>query len=1179
MKALVKELLHLTEVRQLTEDVRGGVSPVLVTGVGPVHRAQVEAALHRDSGRPLWVLCADEREARRQAGDLAVLTGETPLVLPARELQWRPMESSRQWENQRLAALYRLADSPVVITTPDALVQRCIPPRVLERTALTLAVGQQWDLNALTRRLAGAGYTRCDQVEGPGQFALRGGILDVFSPGMEQPVRCEFFDDEIDSLGIFDAATQRRVENRREALLLPAAEVLPGWEEHAAEDAAARLEAAVKRLARRQGTQALRDLLTADAALLRQGVTPNGADRCMAAVYPEKTTALDYLPADALICVEDSGRTAEALRGWLWQLKEDVSAGMEAGFLAGELADFAASEPELALGLEKHPVVQLDGLTTGRQLLQPRDLLQLTAKQLSSYGGSLELACTDLTHYLTSGYRVMVLCGGEVRARNLRRMLADRKIPAAVDLSGEKSPEKGTVLIAVGALSAGCEYPEGRLAVLTEGQLTTPLSGRAKKPRPRRDSNQQKLQSYTDLTPGDLVVHAHHGIGRFVAMLRMPVDGVEKDYIKIAYAGQDVLYVPATSLDLVSKYIGPGEDNERTKLNKLGGTEWAKTTRKAKAAAKDLAEGLIRLYAQRQRLAGHAFSPDSPWQQEFEDAFPYTETDDQLQAIRDIKADMEQPRPMDRLLCGDVGYGKTEVALRAVMKCILDGKQAAILVPTTVLAQQHYATAVNRFRSFPVNIEVLSRFRTPAQVRDILARTQAGKVDLLIGTHKLLQKDLQFHDLGLLVIDEEQRFGVTHKEKLRERARQVDTLTLSATPIPRTLNMALSGIRDMSTIEEPPHDRQPVQTYVMEHEWPVIAEAIRRELSRGGQVYYLHNRVENIESTAGHLRQWLGEDAAIGIAHGKMAERELSSVMQQMADGEIQVLVCTTIIETGIDIPNVNTLIIEDADRLGLSQLHQIRGRIGRSARRAYAYLTYRPGKVLTEVASKRLSAIREYVAFGSGFRIAMRDLEIRGAGNLLGPEQSGYLMSVGYDMYLRLLNDAVLEQQGRGKDIRPDCSADLATSAHIPERYVPSAHQRMDLYRRMAAIRTTEEASDLVDELTDRYGDPPKPVMALLDVALLRAAAAEVFITDITQRAGVVAFTFDSRVDVPSLMAVCSMPGYRNRLRLSAGEPPRLRLHLAPGEDALSAAGKLTEELRLKKEELGKAAREGDNL
>ena len=1180
MKALLKELLHLTEVRQLTEDVRGGVSPVLVTGVGPVHRAQVEAALHRDSGRPLWVLCADEREARRQAGDLAVLTGETPLVLPARELQWRPMESSRQWENQRLAALYRLADSPVVVTTPDALVQRCIPPRVLERTAVTLAVGQQWDLNALTRRLAGAGYTRCDQVEGPGQFALRGGILDVFSPGMEQPVRCEFFDDEIDSLGIFDAATQRRVENRREALLLPAAEVLPAWQEGQAEQAALRLEAAVKRLARRQDTQALRELLTADAARLRQGMAPNGPDRCLAAVYPEKTTALDYLPENALVCVEESGRTAEALRGWLWQLKEDVSAGMEAGFLAGELADFAASEPELALGLEKHPVVQLDGLTTGRQLLQPRDLLQLTAKQLSSYGGSLELACTDLTHYLTSGYRVMVLCGGEVRARNLRRMLADRKIPAAVDLSGEKSPEKGTVLIAVGALSAGCEYPEGRLAVLTEGQLTTPLSGRTKKPRPRRDSNQQKLQSYADLTPGDLVVHQHHGIGRFVGMIRMPTDGVEKDYIKIAYAGSDCLYVPATALDLVSKYIGAGEDTEHTRLNKLGGTEWAKTTHRAKAAAKDLAEGLIKLYAQRQREAGHAFSPDSPWQQEFEDAFDYTETDDQLQAIREIKADMEKPVPMDRLLCGDVGYGKTEVALRAVMKCILDGKQAAILVPTTVLAQQHYATAMNRFRSFPVTVEVLSRFRTPKQTKEILERAAQGKIDLLIGTHRLLAKNLVFKDLGLLVIDEEQRFGVTHKEKLRERVRQVDTLTLSATPIPRTLNMALSGIRDMSTIEEPPRDRQPVQTYVMEHEWPAVAEAIRRELNRGGQVYYLHNRVENIESTAGRLRQWLGEDVRLAIAHGKMSEQELSRVMQQMTDGEVQVLVCTTIIETGIDIPNVNTLIIEDADRLGLAQLHQIRGRIGRSSRRAYAYLTYRPGKVLTEVAGKRLSAIREYVDFGAGFRIAMRDLEIRGAGNLLGPEQSGYMMSVGYDMYLKLLNDAVLEQQGKGREIRPECSADLTVAAYIPERYVPSDRQRMDLYRRIAALRDNDAAADLIDELTDRYGDPPRPVTALLDVALLRAAAADTGVTDITQKGQTLLLSLGQRMDVPSLMAVCTLPAYRSRLLLSAGEHPKLTLHLKPGEEALDAAGHLVEALTLKRKEIsGETPAEGGTL
>ena len=760
---------------------------------------------------------------------------------------------------------------------------------------------------------------------------------------------------------------------------------------------------------------------------------------------------------------------------------------------------------------------------------------------------------------------MIVLCGGEVRARNMQRLLQERHITAALSLTGETLPEKGQAAIMLGALSAGSEWPALKLAVLTEGQLTESVSGRNRKPRRVKDSSRQKLQSYTDLTPGDLVVHAHHGIGRFVEMLRLPVDGVEKDYIKIAYAGSDCLYVPATSLDLVSKYIGAGDEGEKpTKLNKLGGTEWAKTTYRAKAAAKELAAGLIRLYAQRQRQPGFAFSPDSPWQREFEDAFDYEETADQLRAIEEIKGDMEKPVPMDRLLCGDVGYGKTEVALRAVMKCILDGKQAAILVPTTVLAQQHYITAQNRFRSFPVTVEVLSRFRTPKQIKDVLERVKAGRVDLLIGTHKLLGKDVAFKDLGLLVIDEEQRFGVTHKEKLRERAKQVDTLTLSATPIPRTLNMALSGIRDMSTIEEPPQDRQPVQTYVLEHDWGVVAEAIRRELDRGGQVYYLHNRVENIENTAGRLRQLLGEDTAIAIAHGKMGERELSHVMQQMADGEIQVLVCTTIIETGIDIPNVNTLIIEDADRLGLSQLHQIRGRIGRSSRRAYAYLTYRTGKVLSEVASKRLSAIREYVEFGSGFRIAMRDLEIRGAGNLLGPEQSGYMMSVGYDMYLKLLNDAVLEQQGKRAEIPPDCAADLTVSAYIPERYVPAAEQRMDLYRRIAAIRTDEDAGELLDELLDRYGDVPQPVRALLDVALLRAAAAGSGISDITQRGTQLVFSFGPQPDIAAVAAVCGMASYRQRLQLSAAAQPKLILYLKRGEDALSAAGKLVEELAL---------------
>ena len=729
----------------------------------------------------------------------------------------------------------------------------------------------------------------------------------------------------------------------------------------------------------------------------------------------------------------------------------------------------------------------------------------------------------------------------------------------------------------MGALSAGSEWPALKLAVLTEGQLTRALSGKAKKPRQPKSDSRQRLLSYADLEVGDLVVHIHHGIGRFAGMIRLPVDGVEKDYIKIQYAGSDCLYVPATSLDLVSKYIGGGDDTEKVKLNKLSGDQWTKTTRRAKAAAKDLADGLIKLYAQRQRLGGHAFSPDTPWQQEFEEAFDYTETDDQLTAIREIKADMEKPVPMDRLLCGDVGYGKTEVALRAAMKCILDGKQVALLVPTTVLAQQHYATAAARFRAFPVTVEVLSRFRTPRQVKDVLERVKDGRVDLLIGTHKLLGKGVQFKDLGLLIIDEEQRFGVTHKERLRQVARQVDTLTLSATPIPRTLNMAMSGIRDMSTIEQPPQDRQSVQTYVLEHDWGLLADAIRRELGRGGQVYYLHNRVDSIDATAARLRDLLGEDVAIETAHGKMAEGQLSDVMARMSEGEIDVLVCTTIIETGIDIPNVNTLIIEDADNMGLSQLHQLRGRIGRSPRRAYAYLTYRAGKVLTEVAAKRLTAIREYVEFGSGFKIAMRDLEIRGAGNLLGPEQSGYMMSVGYDMYLKLLNDAVLEQQGRGAEVRAECSADLTVPAYIPEGYVPAAEQRMDLYRRIAALRTPADEADLTDELLDRYGDVPKPVTALLHVAMLRAAAMETGITDITQKGRQLLFSFDTRIDPAALLAVCTMAGYRNRLQLSAGTEPRLTLFLQPNEDALDAAGGLVEKLRLQQNEIqGRKSQEG---
>ena len=1171
MEQFLQKLNTLPEVAELVNRVEEGGCPAAVTGLQPVQRSCVSAAVAKATGRSAVFVCGDEREAQTLSADLRTLLGTEPVVLLDREWQFRAgAVSSRGWEQKRLAALYALVrgEPSVVIATVDGLMARTMPPWLLESLALELSVGDQVDLKTLTEKLTAAGYVRCQQVEGVGQFALRGGILDIFSPLMEQPVRCEFFDDEIDSMGTFDPGTQRRTQNIKSVQILPAAEVLPRSAKGGLEKLAQTLSDLADSKEKKQKSEALVKNLREDAERLRSGAYMGGMDRYLAAIYPEMTAGIHYLPSDSVVFLCESGRVEDRVKNILLQQKQDTEALMEAGVLAGEFAQLLLPAEELYAALEDFPVIMENSLPTSRYPLRPRGLLAMNAKQLSSYGGSLETAVGDMAHYRAGGSGVLVLCGSENRARNLQRMLEDREIPVTLDLQNNGMPAPGEVRIALGALSAGSEWPRLKLAVLTEGQLSATAVKRQKL---KKDSNRQKLQSFTDLSPGDLVVHVHHGVGRFEGIQKMPVDGVEKDYIKINYAGGDCLYVPVTQLDQVSKYIGGGEDTERTKLNKLGGTEWAKQKTKAKKAAQDLAKGLIALYAERQKRPGFAFSPDSPWQQEFEESFAYAETDDQLRCIAEIKSDMEKPRPMDRLLCGDVGYGKTEVALRAVMKCILDGKQAAILVPTTVLAQQHYATAMGRFKDFPVKIEVLSRFTSAKETKRILEANSRGAVDLLIGTHKLLQKSVEFKNLGLLIIDEEQRFGVTHKERLKEMSRQVDVLTLSATPIPRTLNMALSGLRDMSTLEEPPQDRQPVQTYVLEHDWAIVEDAMRKELSRGGQVYYLHNRVETIDLTASRIQKLLGEEVRIVTGHGKMSEQELSRAMQAMVDGEADVFVCTTIIETGIDIPNVNTLIIEDADKMGLAQLHQIRGRIGRSARRAYAYLTFRRGKVLQETAAKRLAAIREYVEFGSGFKIAMRDLEIRGAGNLLGPEQSGYLMSVGYDMYLKLLEEAVLEERGEEKSVSTECSADLTVNANIPERYVATAEERMDLYRRIAAIRTNDDASDLLDEMLDRYGEAPKSVLALLDVALLRAAAAKGGVSDISQKGSTLKFQL-ALFRPEALVKVCGLTKYRQRLTLAAGEHPAMTLKLKPGADVLESATELVEDLRLATEEVQKA-------
>ena len=1159
MKPLLSALNDIPEYRSLLAAIDNGACPAAFSGLSAVHRAHFAAGIRQELGRPVVVVCADEGEAERMARDLAALSGEEVRTLSAREFTFHNAAVvSRQYEHRRLSTLRALAagECPLLVCTVESILQRTIPKTLLTQAAQVLRMGERHDLGELAGTLAAAGYTRCEQVEGVGQFALRGGILDFFSPAHPKPVRVEFFGDEIDAMGLFDPDTQRRIENLGAAEILPAAEVLPQFTPGGYGGLLEGLDRLISQAKRRKGSETLVQTLEEDRERLSASTAFPAMDRYIALIYPVMATAADYFPEDAVVVLSESPRVAERGKSYLWQLGEDAKALMERGELAGELADFARTFEELTEVLADWPVCYLDAFTSSRYPQRPRTLLNLLTKQLPSYGASLETAVSDLAHYVSDGFRTVVLVSSEQRALNLQALLREQKMTTAVDFQLHELPGYGKAVIAVGGLTAGMEYPVGRFAVLTEGQS---LLGKKRRSKPV--TNRQKLGSYADLSPGDLVVHEHHGVGRFLEMTKMTVDGVQKDYVKIAYAGADVLYVPATQLDLVSKYIGSGEDAQETrKLSRLGGTDWEKAKTRAKKAVKDLAKGLIQLYAERQRQPGFAFSPDSPWMKEFEDEFEYAETDDQLRCIAEIKQDMEQARPMDRLLCGDVGYGKTEVAFRAIMKCVLDGKQAAILVPTTVLARQHYLTAKQRFAKYPVEIDVVSRFRTQTQMKDTLRRLEQGGIDLLIGTHRLFQKDVKFKDLGLLVIDEEQRFGVQHKEKLKELSKQVDVLTLSATPIPRTLNMALSGIRDMSTLEEPPMDRQPVQTYVLEHDWGVLSDAMRRELERGGQVYYLHNRVETITRTAARIKEMLGEDVAVAVAHGKMSQEELNDVMQRTSEGEVNVLVCTTIIETGIDIANANTLIIEDADHMGLAQLHQIRGRVGRSTRRAYAYLTYRRGKVLTEVASKRLGAIREFAEFGSGFKIAMRDLEIRGAGNVLGPEQSGFLLSVGYDMYLKLLEEAVLEERGEKPERPTECAADLSVAASIPDRYVPSPEQRMDLYRRIAAIRSEADADDVMDELIDRYGDPPRTVNNLISVALLRADAARNGISQIDQKGANLNFYLD-QFDLQRVSALCGLEKYRSRLLFSAGERPYLALRLKKGEDALKFGRRLVED------------------
>ena len=1126
------------EYRRLTHAFSGKGACALF-GLPGAGRAQVYAALCRSMGKPLCIVTPGEAEATRFAADLNTL-GIAAAVFPARDYVLRPIEgASREYEYRRLAVLGSLVGGRLsaVCVPVEALSQYTVPREDFCAGTRTIRPGDTLPRQELLDLLFRAGYARRAQVDGPGQFSVRGDIVDLYAPDMAAPVRMEFWGDEVDSLNTFDLSTQRREDPVEKLYVSPAREVLLGSPAGAAE----LLRGFLAKQRGRKKT-ALAGCMAADLDLLDGGALPVNLDKYLAVRYPRPATILDYFE-DPILVAEEPASLREADRAAAYRRDEELKGLLEDGVLCAGLDGLYADAGYLWTRTGRYRTVCAENFARSMPDQPLKDVINAPAHTLPAWNGEVASLLDDLKPLCDGGYTVTLLAGTERAAAGLCRDLRDKGLTVTSDAAAPAAP--GLVQVLPGHLSAGCQFPFARYAVLTGRALGESGTARQKKRKKAKDA----LNSLTEITPGDLVVHQNHGIGRYAGIQRMAVQGVTKDYLRIEYDKKDVLYVPVTQLDLLSRYTAPG-DSDNVKLSRLGGGEWTRTRRKVKAATEAMAKELIELYARRKQAAGYAFPPDDTWQGDFEQRFPYEETPDQLTCAAEIKHDMEQPWPMDRLLCGDVGVGKTEVALRAAFKCVMGGKQCAILAPTTILAWQHFNTATARMEAFPIRIGLLSRYRSAREQKETIRGLKDGTVDIVVGTHRLLSDDVKFRDLGLVIIDEEQRFGVKHKEKLKENFIGVDMLTLSATPIPRTLNMALSGIRDMSTIEQPPFERQPIETYVLEYDEGIVAEAIRRELGRGGQVYYLHNRVETIEQCAARVGK-LVPGARIGIAHGKMTEEQISSVWQQLLDNEIDVLVCTTLIETGVDVRNCNTLIIENADRMGLSQLYQIRGRVGRSNRKAYAYFTFQRDKVLTEVAAKRLSAIREFTSFGSGFRIAMRDLQIRGAGSLLGHSQHGHMEAVGYELYVKMLNQAIAAAKGEAPPPdKSDCLVDITVDAYLPEEYIPDAPGRIEAYKRIAAITNREDAGDVLDELIDRYGDPPRSVQGLVDISLVRVTAARAGVEEIVQK-GENLILYSNVIGPRQLGAL--MDAMPHRVLYNAVARPYISLHVLRGEDPLT--------------------------
>lgn len=1057
MKAFTEPLLELAEFETIQKTKYRGKGMIQIAGSTGSQKSHLAYALSGDGRRILYIL-ADEEKAKEVLEEYQFLDGEV-LFYPAKDfLFYRADIRGKYLVKQRMEVFRALKEEEnvTVITTIGALMDGVRPPLKIDEEVFSVRTGETSDLEELVQRLSAIGYDREVQIEGPGQFAVRGGIVDIFPLTEEMPVRIEFWDDEIDSIRTFDAQTQRSIENREEITVYPARDEADEQEE---------------------------------VSFLRY-----------------------FRPEETLLFLDEPSRLYE--RGEV--IEEEVRQ-------ARERREEEEKLPEGEKDIRIFPVHEIAGLinqyhSIGFTALEGkvkeflvRDVYSILAKNVNPYNSSFEVLTRDLKRLKRNGYRVILLSGSRTRARRLAEDLRDYDLNSFYDEDPERLVKPGEILVSYGHVAVGYEYPMLKFTVISE----TDIFGKKKKKKRRRIYEGEKIQSFTDLKPGDYVVHENHGLGIYQGIEKIEIDRIEKDYMKISYAGGGNLYIPATQMDLIQKYASA--DAKKPKLNRLGGQDWERTKTRVRKAVQVIARDLVELYAARQEKEGYAYEPDTVWQKEFEEMFPFEETDDQAAAIEETKKDMESHKIMDRLICGDVGFGKTEVAIRAAFKAVQENKQVAFLVPTTILAQQHYNTLVQRMKDFPVRVDLMCRFRTPSQQKKTLEDLKKGQVDILVGTHRILSQDVCFKDLGLLVIDEEQRFGVQHKEKIKKLRENVDVLTLTATPIPRTLHMSLIGIRDMSVLEEAPMDRMPIQTYVMEYQDEMVREAIVRELSRQGQVYYVYNKVKDIAEITARV-QSLVPEANVAYAHGQMREHQLERIMYDFINGDIDVLVSTTIIETGLDISNANTMIIHDADKLGLSQLYQLRGRVGRSNRMAYAFLLYRRDRLLREVAEKRLAAIREFTDLGSGFKIAMRDLEIRGAGNLLGEAQHGHMEAVGYDLYCKMLNEAVKNmKQGTSQEEAASftTTVDLNVDAFIPASYIPDEYQKLDIYKRIALIETEEEMDDMMEELIDRFGDIPKKVQKLILIARLKAFAHSVYVTSIEQKGQTLKITMYERAKV----------------------------------------------------------------